>query len=284
MPTQAIDLYLITTLSNLHAGRGDSNYGIVDNEVQRDPITNHPVIFASSLKGALRERFDQISKEDATWKAKTIEIFGNEVRNNGTIQAGKFIFHEARLLSLPVRGSDRPFYHAVCPSIYADLKENLDLASADYAWKQALATIKNHAFSPTAGAQTTSIDEFNAQAFDPTGSGYNQLSDSILPKPYVVFPDAEFGQLCERLPVIARNQLEDRVSKNLFYEEVVPRQTRFTFFVERPVGNNDFEDAIKNHFGNKIQIGANASIGYGLCKIEKLSFQNQPQATHESDR
>jgi CRISPR-associated protein Cmr4 len=42
--------YIIKTKTNLHVGSGDINFGIVDNEVQRDTITNLPVINASSLK------------------------------------------------------------------------------------------------------------------------------------------------------------------------------------------------------------------------------------------
>ena len=51
------ELYKITTLSNLHVGSGDINFDVIDNQVQRDSITNLPNINSSSLKGAFREHF-----------------------------------------------------------------------------------------------------------------------------------------------------------------------------------------------------------------------------------
>ncbi len=51
------ELYTIETLSNLHVGAGDINFGVIDNQVQRDSVTNLPNINSSSLKGAFREHF-----------------------------------------------------------------------------------------------------------------------------------------------------------------------------------------------------------------------------------
>jgi CRISPR-associated protein Cmr4 len=51
-------LYKINTLSNLHVGSGDINFNVIDNQVQRDPVTNLPNINSSSLKGAFREVVD----------------------------------------------------------------------------------------------------------------------------------------------------------------------------------------------------------------------------------
>lgn len=72
------------------------------------------------------------------------------------------------------------------------------------------------------------------------------------------------------LPVIARNHLENGQSKNLWYEQIVPRQARFYFGIidlnEDEKVNDLFKETIKNGL---VQIGANASVGYGFCKIEK---------------
>ena len=50
-----IAFYKIECLTNLHVGSGEINYNIVDNEVEKDAITNLPVIHASGVKGALRD-------------------------------------------------------------------------------------------------------------------------------------------------------------------------------------------------------------------------------------
>ena len=33
-------------ITNMHVGNGDVNYNIIDNEVEKDPVTNYPVINA----------------------------------------------------------------------------------------------------------------------------------------------------------------------------------------------------------------------------------------------
>ena len=52
-----INMYKLQNITNMHVGSGGVNYDIIDNQVQKDEITNLPIIHASSLKGALREHF-----------------------------------------------------------------------------------------------------------------------------------------------------------------------------------------------------------------------------------
>jgi CRISPR-associated protein Cmr4 len=58
------------------------------------------------------------------------------------------------------------------------------------------------------------------------------------------------------------------MSKNLWYEEIVPRDSRFFFIIGSPKDDNlsnEFSEHVKSE---PVQIGANASIGYGFCNIE----------------
>ena len=80
--------YIIKTKTNLHAGSGDTNFGIVDNQVQRDTISNIPVINSSSLKGAIRDHFkDFLSETNQTISNTEVKpfvfntIFGDEQKN-----------------------------------------------------------------------------------------------------------------------------------------------------------------------------------------------------------
>jgi CRISPR-associated protein Cmr4 len=76
--------------------------------------------------------------------------------------------------------------------------------------------------------------------------------------------DKDFRKIS--LPVIARNHLENGISTNLWYEEVVPHES--IFYV--PVLSEDSEllGKFKTDVNNKIiQFGGNASIGCGLCKV-----------------
>ena len=67
----------------------------------------------------------------------------------------------------------------------------------------------------------------------------------------------EITNICnnDNLPIIARNALENGESKNLWYEQVLPAETEN-----------------KNALNGKIvQIGANATIGYGYCKFTLMN-------------
>ena len=66
------------------------------------------------------------------------------------------------------------------------------------------------------------------------------------------------------LPVIARNFLDDGVSKNLWYEEVVPHGSVFCAVIITPGSEMELD------FSEYIQVGGHASIGCGFMKFEQL--------------
>jgi len=85
---------------------------------------------------------------------------------------------------------------------------------------------------------------------------------------YATFNGESFKTIAKDLPVIARNHIEDGTSNNLWYEEVVPHQTVFITFIAG-TGNllTEFEAELAKAI---VQIGGNATIGYGLCKFYKI--------------
>ncbi len=248
-----VDAYLITCLTNMHAGVGGTNYDIIDNMVQRDVTTGMPTIFSSSLKGALREFFKNQwidNKENENEKKEGLKklnyIFGpdhargkenesenedqkkkNNTKKEGNI--GHFNFFSADLLTLPEQAKDKAFNHTTS----CFLKEHINYLKLQLG-----------------------IDEdIIAKAFE------NLDVDEKSGK--------DFKRLAQKLPVIARNKLDNGQSENLFYEEVVPRETRFVFFVAK---SEKYSDEFDNAFNkNVVQIGANGSVGYGFCEISKIS-------------
>ena len=71
------------------------------------------------------------------------------------------------------------------------------------------------------------------------------------------------------LPVQARNVLNDKgISENLWYEEVVPHKSVFHMVIITPDEVNELDPYLD---GKVVQFGADASIGYGLCKVTKLN-------------
>lgn len=71
--------------------------------------------------------------------------------------------------------------------------------------------------------------------------------------------------LADELPVIARNYLDNGISKNLWYEEVVPRESVFVACFQAP------DDILaKGLDGKVVQLGGNATVGYGFCLFTKI--------------
>ena len=77
----------------------------------------------------------------------------------------------------------------------------------------------------------------------------------------------KFEELCndDNLPIIARNCLENGESVNLWYEQVLPSQSVLATIIQTN-GEKDL-DCLN---GKIVQIGANATIGYGYCTFIKL--------------
>lgn len=272
-----ISAYLITCLTNMHVGSGEANYGVVDNLVQRDPISEVPIIHSSSLKGALREHFkDEWGEGDSRLNyvfgadpvRKKKEVKDSTEKENDKKkepQVGYYKFFDANLVVLPVRSNVEPFYRATAEFL---LKEVEEKAKALGKTGLSVSPITDY----TVEEEKPKVVAANGQVIleDYTAVSGLQLknSDNYLEDNLALFHKNTFKEFTKRLPVIARNQLENGESKNLWYEEVVPRESRFVFFVAK---SEKYQEEFNKVIHNKtVQIGGNASIGYGFCKIEKI--------------
>lgn len=264
------DAYLITCSTNMHVGSGEANYGVVDNLVQRDPITEIPIIHSSSLKGALREYFkDEWGENDS----RLNYVFGTDpTRNGGKTEVGYYKLFDANLIVLPVRSNIKPFFRATSKFLLDEVNEKakvLGLSSFDINPFNTNNVTKENP-KVLNGNNDCYLEDIKAQS----GLSLKLNVTSNLGENPSLFYDDDFKELSKHLPVIARNQLENGESKNLWYEEVVPRESRFVFFVSKPKENetvlyeSEFNTIISK---SVIQIGGNASIGYGYTKIKKLS-------------
>lgn len=213
-------VFLIRTLTNLHAGSGDAGgYGVVDKLVQRDPVTDLPTIHSSGIKGALREYFT----EQKTLSAPEItRIFGSDPkdREEKSIQRGAYRFFSADLLALPKpdHSSDTHFKLIENSHNTAEVKGKLERLGA---------------------------------------IGLNLSIQGGI--------SGNLSEIAEELPVIARNFLDNGVSKNLWYEQIVPRESVFVTCIQAPDDSliNKLDDAV-------VQLGGNATVGYGFCLFTKI--------------
>lgn len=249
-------IYKITCLTNLHVGNGESNFDIIDNAVEKDPVTQLPTINSSGVKGALRQYF--MGKADA---ATITSIFGSDQKTSQKDKAksipGKVKFYQADLLARPARASKGDKTHYMVAS-----KETIGIYN-----------LKAGLFG---------LDEIKEVLVSDSTIGVEGVSHScvmdiaLVDNKTIILEDTALSDL--PLPVLARNQLDDGISKNLWYEQIVPHKSVFTFAV-----SSDDVDAL-NAFAKilaeqpYVQFGGNATIGYGLCKVERIK---KTEAAHE---
>ena len=122
------------------------------------------------------------------------------------------------------------------------------------------------------------IDGVILEDYDAVKNDSFDISDlkGFLGEDIALFHNDDYREL--DLPVLARNHLEDGESQNLWYEEIVPKASKFYFVIIKPTNLDDkdkpkleaFEKAFENG-SQRVQIGANKSIGYGFTNIQKVS-------------
>ena len=270
-------LYLIETLTNTSVGSGDVNFGTVDILVQKDPVTFLPVFNSSSAKGAIREHMEQFKGgEFSEDDIKT--IFGEEKNRPGAVK-----FYDARLLTLPLRASQKVFYHSSSQMAILDYLNAMETFCKKTDVENLKNFIENLDFSDNEFVIFTNEKGLEIEDYGKYKSvDANSVSKliktylNVSPENLAIFNDDVFSDICENsLPVIARNKIgEDGTSENLFYEEVLPRRSKLWFMLG--FGKNiDTELELENKFENKltsdlIQFGGNASIGYGVTKISLI--------------
>lgn len=169
------------------------------------------------------------------------EIFGSE--NSKVTTSGALKFLNANLLALPIRsisGGDKPY------SIHAPKTACEDFNQM----------ITNFQLEDASIEDIKGVDE--EITLDADNSCYEKYG----------------------LPVIARNSVGEQT--NLWYEEVVPHKSIFYFAVVDSTNESEnllenFTDSVREKI---IQFGANASVGYGLCKVIKVISGNEEGANN----
>ena len=121
---QAQQLVFYSCVSPVHMGAGQA-VGAIDNPIQREVHTGHPLIAGSGLKGAVRHHFAR------TWADKDLikRIFGPE--REASEHAGAIAFTDAALVAFPVRSLRNTFVYATCATALGRLKR---LAGKQAAW------------------------------------------------------------------------------------------------------------------------------------------------------
>lgn len=272
--------YGLKCITNLFVGNGDNSYGIIDNQVEKDPILETPIIPSSSLKGSLRDFFENNSDNNI----KITEIFGSDAKETKNTNSGSYSFFTAQLLFIPMRVSDGNFTYCLVTTV--DLLEKMIQMVSDL--NGDLPCDMQEAIKKVKEKINNLKDKYGISNKDISVEGYdlencekevNKVVDllNIFEKfnlkngvPIVILKPEIFKEI--DLPIVARNQLEDGLSNNLWYEEIVPHESIFYFAIMYPDNNDSFKKFDEELRSNIIRFGGGASIGYGYCKIEEYTI------------
>lgn len=272
--------YAVKCITNLHMGSGDINFSVIDNEVQRDPVLGVPTMFASGVKGALRSHFEKNDPDHV------VTIFGSPVHaeqeDTRSVSQGQLKFLNGILLLLPVRAAKGPTTYFMVTSKkllqdWADLYETLTgselkegLGSAIHGMDDRKAYVN---FTPVDfKIELTSYASSSVKKLDKViADALSVVVDEDLLAKVVVLPEEEAQSVFHHLPVLARNKLDNGISNNLWYEEVVPHEAVFSFSV---LADNTAQAALDQFAATikaepLVQFGGHATVGNGLTELKE---------------
>ena len=118
----------------------------------------------------------------------------------------------------------------------------------------------------TRGLILTNKKGISVEGYKTKEAGKNEMMEKLIGSNWAVTDKETMKEFS--LPVQARNVLDEKgISENLWYEEVVPHKSIFHLVIV----TSEEENLLNPYLDGKvIQFGADASIGYGLCKITKI--------------
>ena len=302
IPGTKSELLFIHAETPMHPGTG-SAIGTVDLPVAREKHTSWPLIPASSLKGVLRDRCHSNSRGTDEFLA----VFGPEPGDDNpdrkaSEHASALSLTDARLLAFPVRSVKGLFAWVTCPAALQRLERDARLAGNEDLKAKAQACLSTN---PQPGGKTALsaseqimlgnnqmvLEEFDyscQQAADvrALGESLDALlgTGTRLSTHLAVVSDDFFTHYAKfATEVMARIGIDYETKTvrtgALFYEEFLPAGVVFYTMAmackphaEKSGGlasGRDVLDYVKKQAGEPaiLQIGADATIGKGLCTV-----------------
>lgn len=280
-------LTFIHALSPLHAGTGQG-VDVIDLPIAREKATNIPYLPGSSVKGSLRDLFND--DEDIRNR-----IFGPEKIEGDSGAAGAIQFADQTLLCLPVRSLAGNFAYVTSPYILRRLSRDVINSGIDFPVSDVV-SLSDEGDENPCRITSDSILELNnfvcLEDLDLTPETDRSIADNWaknlkdkifdeywqdeFTKRFCIVSDTVFGFLLQTATQItARNVLnENKTSKNLWYEESLPTESLlYGLILSFPNPSTGFsDDEIFEHISPKfektLQFGGSATVGRGLCKVK----------------
>ena len=188
-------------MTNMHVGNGDVNYNIIDNEVEKDPVTGYPTINASGVKGALREFFNG----DSELRQYVSTLFGADKAGDTTPGQLKVLCADMIARAARASSGKQAYYLITTQTALDKYCNNCEIFLG----------------KPVVYEKKSADESEAAEGF--------RLEEKVElnGKTLYILPEETFKKI--ELPVLARNKLDNGISKNLWYEQVVPHESLFAF-------------------------------------------------------
>lgn len=291
---KAMFIYCATPV---HAGAGQA-FGLVDNPIQREKHTEHPVVAGSGVKGALRHHLWRKWEDADGERTRDLltRLFGPEA-GNSDLHAGAVSFSDAQLVAFPVRSVRRGFVYATSPHCLARAQRMLALSGLAGEWRwpdvqDGQVAILN------SGLKSGNSLLLEAQSFEVISEGDEGLRNVAgelarlaipegghfhdkLKQDLVLLSDTDFAWFVKQSTVVeAHVRIDDTTGTaaegGLFYTENLPPESILlaTAMASRERSNNGalLAEAVLDHVvgaldGETVQIGGDATTGRGLVRI-----------------
>ncbi|MBW2163334.1 MAG: type III-B CRISPR module RAMP protein Cmr4 [Deltaproteobacteria bacterium] len=295
-------LFIIRAMSNIHCGVGQGIDGI-DLPTARETMTGFPVVPGSTVKGVLRDYFNNHTEDkEELWAA-----FGPEFANQaGNEHTSALMLTDARILALPVRSFAGVFAYVTAPLVLERLRrelnqipmrENLpEIPELEIEDALVLPKCENlvddkillEDLDLNANTDNTSWPEWVKFL---TGENFFDKNWGIkIARPrFILVSNDIFRFLCDTaLPVVARIKINEGTGTvqqgGLWYEESLPAESILCGLV---IATRSYRkskemsaDKILAAFAEKeliLQLGGNATTGKGLCSVGFASLEKSDE-------
>lgn len=288
MQTQTKNLMMnMVAQTSIHAGAGQA-LSVIDLPIQREGHTQHPVIFGSSLKGALRFRASQTLE-----KQRLFNVFGADSQNPESF-AGAIMVSDAKLLLLPVRSLNGYFKWVTSPALlrrYAQDCERTQVVNNEAFAHLTFSIAQNEVLVAQNKHKTLFLEEFALTATTETKldaivailAERFALDKQALAEQIAVVNDDMFSYLAQNsTPVNAHIALDENktVKKGmLWYEETLPAETVMYSVInctssrakDGKLSPSEVSDVLTQEVlpesNRYLQVGGNETVGMGWFKI-----------------
>ncbi|RLB38660.1 MAG: type III-B CRISPR module RAMP protein Cmr4 [Deltaproteobacteria bacterium] len=292
-------LFIIRAMSNIHCGVGQE-VADIDLPTAREAMTGFPIVPGSTIKGVLRDYFNNYIED----KEGLLAAFGPEFANQaGNEHASALMLTDARILALPVRSFAGVFAYVTAPLVLERLRRDLiqvplreDLTEIpEVETENALVLSESENM---VGVKILLEDlDLNANRVNGswqkwvnflTGANFfdGAWGTKIARPRFTLVSNDVFSFLCDTaLPVAARIKLDEKTGTvkrgGLWYEESLPAETILCGLVVATKsyrkGKDMTAEDILSTFATQeltLQLGGNATTGKGICSISFMPAEN----------